>query len=74
MKRIIVNARQKTSIVIISLLLLANLFAFGVASKFLKKSSSPDVSTQVENTTESGWQVLGWGASILEYFTFDPQN
>ena len=67
MRRLIITAKRKSSILIIGLLLAANLFAFGLASHYLSNQSVKSVqNTEQEQVTKAGWQVLGWGYSLLE--------
>lgn len=74
MKRVISSAKKKSSILIIGLLLLANLVAFGVASHYLNNNNVQAAVPHEEHVAETGWQVLGWSYSLLEYLRFQPQG
>ncbi|MFT5725646.1 MAG: hypothetical protein ACI9JN_002773 [Bacteroidia bacterium] len=75
MKRLIITAKRKSSILIIGLLLAANLFAFGLASHYLKDQTVSSVQqADQEQVTKAGWQVLGWGYSLLESIRIAPQQ
>lgn len=56
--------------------MVANIFAFGLASHYIGQAEAieTEVKDKKENTIETGWQVLSWGYSILEYIKFQPQT
>lgn len=75
MKRLILNTKRKSSAIIIGLLLLANVVAFGLASHYLRNpSTNTAVQAPQEQVIETGWQVLGWGYSLLEFISIAPQS
>ena len=75
MKRLIITAKRKSSILIIGLLLAANLFAFGLASHYLSNQTVKSVqNTDTEQVSNAGWQVLGWGYSLLESVRIAPES
>jgi hypothetical protein len=75
MKRLIVNAKQKSSLLIISMLLLANLVAFGIGAHYLGSTSSQRAETeQTESVIKQGWQLLGWGYSLMESLHITPPS
>jgi hypothetical protein len=73
MKRLIKSAKKRSSYLIIGFLLLANLLAFGLASHYLGANNNvQSEATEQEGMLETGWQVLGWGYSLLEYIKYEP--
>ncbi len=75
MKRLILTTKKRSSILIIGLLLLANLFVFGVAYNKLSHQTISNVQNpNKEQVIEAGWQVLGWGYSLLEAVRITPQG
>ncbi len=73
MKRLILSAKKRSSILIIGFLLLANLLAFGLATHYIgDKNGVPTEISEQEKVIDTGWQVFSWGYSLLEYIKFQP--
>lgn len=56
-------------------LLVANLLAFLFARNYVKNGNEENASVQTEQPSilRTGWQVLHWSYSLLEYFKPNPE-
>ncbi len=77
MKKLFLSKQRKKSLQIIGLLLVANMLLIGLANNYFKGlPENPEAKKATETTAmmETGWQVLNWGYTLMEYFKFEPEN
>ena len=77
MKKLFLTKSRKNSLSILGLLFLANFVLIGLANSYFKSVDAQleaSHAVQDKNAVEAGWQVLNWGYSLLEYFTYETQN
>ncbi|MCB9239935.1 MAG: hypothetical protein H6608_02290 [Flavobacteriales bacterium] len=77
MKKLLLTKTRKNSLSILGLLFIANLLLIGLANSYFKSVDAQPTSNhavQDKNIVESGWQVLNWGYSLLEYFRYETKN
>ncbi|MCB9246082.1 MAG: hypothetical protein H6606_06585 [Flavobacteriales bacterium] len=69
------NTRRSIAVKIIIGLILANALAFIVARNYVQSGREDVVSIETEQSSilRTGWQVLHWSYSLLEYFKPNPE-
>lgn len=68
--------RNSIAVRIVAGLLLANLLAFVVATSYIDNEVTVESEPRVENVDilETGWQVMHWSYSLLEFFKAAPET
>jgi hypothetical protein len=77
MKRLILSSQRKKSLRILGLLVLANLMLIGFANSYFKglpENTEAKKATESTAMVETGWQVLNWSFTLLEYFNYEATN
>lgn len=74
MKINIKELRRSVAVRIIAGLMMANLVAFTLANLYIERDKTSDNKPKVENKSilETGWQVMHWSYSLLEFFKNNP--